>query len=90
MLPYNKCLFITKDSDKNFGIVEFQIDNTLNVRTEAFMKKKETEIIKAKFKTKTQTILKPGASGDINSGHMTIKTESIMVVQKTKQKVGPY
>lgn len=84
MFPYDKCFFITKDGDKNFGIVGFQIDNTFNVKTEAFMKKKETEIIKAKFKTKTQTILKPGISGNFNNGRMTIKAEAIMVIQKNK------
>lgn len=52
MFPYDKCLFITKNGDKNFGIVGFQINNTFNVKTKAFMKKKETEIIKASSKQK--------------------------------------
>ena len=51
---------------------------------EAFMKKKETEIIKAKFKAKTQTILQTGASRDFNGYRMTIKAEFIMVVQKNQ------
>ena len=46
------------------------------------MKKKETEIIKAKFKAKTQTILQIGASRDFNGCRMTIKAEFIMIIQK--------
>lgn len=52
MSPYDICLFITKDSSEKCGIAELQIDNTLNVETKAFIKKKETEIIEAKFKAK--------------------------------------
>lgn len=52
ILLYDACLFITKNNIKNFDIAKFQINNTLNIRTEAFMKKKETKIIEAKFKEK--------------------------------------
>ena len=83
-LPYDTSLFITKDGSKNFDIIGLQINNTLNVRTEAFMKKKETEIIEAKFKAKTQTILETGASRDFNGCRITIKAKSIIVVQKNQ------
>ena len=53
MSPYDTCLFITKNGGENFGIARLQIDDTLNVETEAFTKKEETEIMKAKFKAKT-------------------------------------
>lgn len=56
------------------------MDDTLNVETKVFIKKKEIEIIKAKFKDKTQTILKIGASRDFNGCCMIIKAESIMVI----------
>ena len=56
------------------------MDNTLNVRTKVFMKKKETEIIEAKFKAKTRTILETGAPEDFNSCRKIIKAKSIMVV----------
>ena len=82
MSPYDVCLFITNDDGENFGIAGLQTDNTLNVKTEAFMKKEETEIMMAKFKAKTQTILEIGASKDFTGCCMTIKAESIMVVQK--------
>lgn len=58
------------------------MDNILNVRMEAFMKKEETEIIKAKFKVKTQIILETGILRDFNNCHITIKTEFIIVIQK--------
>lgn len=51
---------------------------------EIFINKKETEIIEAKFKAKSYTILETGILKDFNSYHMTIKDESIIVVQKTK------
>lgn len=50
---YDICLLIIKDWDENLGIAGLQINNTLNVRMETFMKKEEKEILKAKFKTKT-------------------------------------
>ena len=84
MLPYDACLLITKNGGENFGIAGLQADDTLNVGTEAFIKKEETEIMKAKFKAKTRTILETGASGDFNGCRMTIKAESIMVVQKNQ------
>lgn len=52
ILFYDICLLITKDNGKNFGIVGIQIDDTFNVRMEAFMKKEETDIIKTKLKAK--------------------------------------
>lgn len=80
MLLYEVCLLTTKDNGKNFGIAGFQTDNIFNVRIEVFMEKKETEIIKTKFKAKTQIILKTSISRDFNNCHMTIKAESSMVV----------
>ncbi len=53
MLFYDIYLLITKDGSKNFGIVGIQMDNTLNVKIETFMKKEETDIMEAKFKAKT-------------------------------------
>ena len=50
MLPYDTCLLITKDNGENFGPVRLQIDDILNVETESFIKKEETEIMEAKFK----------------------------------------
>ena len=44
------------------------------------MKKKETEIMEAKFKAKTQTILETGVSRDFNDCRITIEAKSIMVV----------
>ena len=82
MSSYNACLLNTKDRDENFGIVGLQTDNTLNIGMEAFMKKEEKEIIKAKFKAKNRTMLKTSVSGDFNGCCMTSKAESIMVIQK--------
>ena len=82
MSSYDAYLFITKDGGENFGIAGLQTDNTLNVGTEAFMKKEETEIIEAKLKAKNRTILETGASGDFNGCRMTIEADFIMVVQK--------
>lgn len=48
------------------------MDNTLNIKIEAFIKKKETKIIETKFKAKTQTILKTGGLKDFNGCQMTI------------------
>lgn len=62
ILLYNACLVITKNNNKNFGIVGLQMDNILIIRTEVFMRTKKTKIIKAKFKAKIQTILKTDAS----------------------------
>lgn len=77
MSPYDICLLITKDSGENFGITRLQTDNTLNVRIEAFIKKEETKIIEAKFKAKTQTILKTCVSRNFNGCFMIIEVESI-------------
>lgn len=85
MLPYDPCLLITKDGGEKFGIAKLQIDNTLNVGIKAFMKIKETEIMKAKFKAKTKTILKTGTSGDFNGCCRTIEAKFIMVVQKNQK-----
>lgn len=49
---YDTCLFITKDSGENFGIAKLQTDNIPNIEIEIFIKKKETELIEAKFKAK--------------------------------------
>ena len=84
MSPYDACLLITKDKSENFDIVGLQTDNTLNVGTEAFMKKEEKKILEAKFKVKTQTILEIGVSGDFNGCRMTIEVEFIMVIQKNQ------
>lgn len=52
----------------------------------AFMKKEMTQIIEAKLKTKTRVILETSISEDFNGCHMTIKAESIIVVQKDQAK----
>lgn len=80
MSPYDACFLIFKDSSENFDIVRILIDNTLNVEMEVFIKKEKTEIMKAKFKAKTQTILETSASRNFNGCWMTIKAEYIMVV----------
>ena len=77
---YDTCLFIFKNGDKNFGIAGLQTNNILNIGTKAFIKKEEIEIMEAKFKAKTQTILETGASKDFNGCRMIIKAESIMIV----------
>ncbi len=79
---YDVCLFITKDGGEKFGIAGLQTDNTLNIGTEVFMKKEKTEIMKAQFKSKTQTILETGVSRDFNSCRMIVKAEYIIVVNK--------
>lgn len=84
MLSYNIYLFITKDGSKNFGIVGIQINNTLNVKIETFIKKEETDIIEAKFKSKTWTILETDVLRNFNSYRITIKAESIIVMQKNQ------
>ena len=50
---YDAWLLISKDESVNFGIIGLQMENTLNVGMEAFMKKEETEIMETKFKAKT-------------------------------------
>ena len=80
MSLYDICLLIIKDSNENFGITRLQTDNTLNIGTERFIKNKETEIMKAKFKAKTRTILKTGTSRDFNGYQMTIEAKFFMVV----------
>lgn len=84
ILSYDIYLLIIKNGRKNFGIARLQTDNIFNVRTEAFMNKEETKIIEFKFKTKSQTILESGISGDFNGCHMTIKVEFNIVVQKNQ------
>lgn len=58
---YDACLLIIKDGGVNFSITGLQTDDTLNVGTEVFMNKEEAEIIEAKFKAKSPTILETGA-----------------------------
>lgn len=82
MLLYDTYFLLTKDGGENFGIAWFLTDNTLNIGIEIFMNNYEIEIIETNFKIKTQTILETGASGDFNSYRITIKAESIIVVQK--------
>ena len=48
------------------------------------MKKKETEIIKAKFKAKIQTILETSTLKDFNNCRMTIEAEFIIIVKKNQ------
>ena len=84
MSPYDACLIITKDGGKIFDIVRLQMDNTLNDGIKAFMKKTRLEIMEAKLKAKTRTILKTGASGDWNNYCMIIEAESILIVQNNK------
>lgn len=50
------------------------------------MKKEEIEIMKVKFKAKTQTILETTVSEDLKGCHMRIKAESIIVMQKYQAK----
>lgn len=82
ILLYEIYLLITKNSNENFGIARLQTDNTLNIKIEIFIKKKETEIIEAKFKAKTLTILKTRILGDFNSYYIIIKAKFIIVIQK--------
>lgn len=86
MLSFDTYLLITKDSNKNFAIAKLQMDNTLNIEMEAFMKKKEIEIIEANFKAKTQIILNTSVLRNFNSYYMIITAEFIMVVQKNQIK----
>ena len=86
MSPYDKCFLISKDCDENFGIVRFQTDDTFNIGIEAFIKKEKIEIIEAKFKAKTRTILEISVSENFNGCQMTIKAESIIVIQKNQVK----
>lgn len=48
------------------------------------MNKKEAEIIKAIYKTKSQIILEIGAIGNFNGYYMTIKDKAIMFIQKNQ------
>lgn len=84
MTFYDTCLFITKDSGNNIGIVGLQTDDTVNVGTETFIKKEEKEIIRAKFKAKDQIIPEIGISPDFNGCSMTIEVESIINLQKNQ------
>lgn len=80
MSPYNAYLLIMKDKGENFGIVGLQTDNTLNIGTQAFMKKEKKEIIKAKFKAKNQILLEIGVFGDFNGYCIIIEVESIIII----------
>lgn len=82
MLFYDICLLITKDGSENFGIAKLQTDNIFIIRMEAFMKKEEKEIIKAKFKAKNQTMLGTDVSKDYNSYCKTIGFKLIIIEQK--------
>lgn len=62
MLSYNIRLLITKNGDINYGIIRLQTDNILNVGMKVFINRKEIKIIKAKFKVKSQTMLKINTS----------------------------
>ena len=84
MSSYDACLLITKNGSVNFGITGLQTDDTLNVGMEAFMRKEKSEIIEAKFKAKTQTILGTGASRGFNHYCIIIEAEFIMVIQKNQ------
>lgn len=77
---YNIYFLITKDGSENFNIARLEIDNTFNFKIEVFRKKKETKIIKTKFKAKTKTILKTNILEDFNNCHITIEFEFIIVV----------
>lgn len=77
-------LLFIKDSGENLGMARLQIDDTLNVRTKAFMKRKEKGTIEAKFKAKNRIILETGISGHFNDCRMRIETESIIVLQKNQ------
>lgn len=82
ILFYDAYLLIIKNKSINFGITRLQTNNILNIRIEAFINKKKTEIIEGKFKTKSQTILETSILKDFNSCHITIKDESIIIIQK--------
>lgn len=82
ILPYNAYLLIIKNNSKNFAIIRLWTNVILNIGTEVFIKKEETKIIKANFKTKTQIILKTGASKDFKSCRIIIEAKFIMVIKK--------
>lgn len=58
VLSYNTFLLITKNRGKNFDITRLQTDNTLNIRLKVLINKEEAEIIEAKFRAKSQIMLK--------------------------------
>lgn len=63
------------------------MNNILNIEIEVFIKKTETEIIEANFKTKIQTILETGTLEDFTGSCMTItKLNLSQLYRKTKQK----
>ncbi len=84
MSSYDACLLITKDGGENFGIARIQTDDSLNIRTEAFMKKEEKEIIEAKFKAKNQTILETGVSEDLNGCRIQLELNPSWLYKKIK------
>lgn len=57
ILFYNIYLFITKSKNKNFNKIRFYIKNIFNIRLEILVNNNK-KIIKVKFKTKSETILK--------------------------------
>lgn len=57
ILFYDVCLLITNNGGVNFDIIRLQTNDTLNIRIEAFINKKKVEMIKTKFKVKSQIIL---------------------------------
>lgn len=77
---YDLYFLITKDSGENFGIIKLQTDNSLNVETDTLIKKKEIEIMEAKLKIQTQTVVQKGVLRNFNSYYMTIEIESIIIV----------
>lgn len=82
ILFYDACLLIMKDKGEIFGIAGLYTNNTINVKTETFMKKERKEIIGAKFKAKKQIILEIVISRDFNGYCIIIEVESIILVQK--------
>lgn len=77
-------MLITKNKSENFAITGLQIGNTFNIRMEAFINKKEAEIIKVKFEAKSQIILQTDTLGDFNSCHIMIEDVSNIIVQKNQ------
>ena len=86
MLFYNIYWLITKANGKNFNLIRLSTKYIFNDKTEIFINKKEAKIIEAKFKAKSQTILKTGISGDFNGCRMIIEAKSFMIMQKNQTK----
>lgn len=78
---YNTCLLITKDRDKNFGIIRLQTNNILNITIKIFINKEEIEIIKAKFNIKSQIrVLEITTLADFHNCHIIIENKFIVIV----------